>query len=55
MKICEADASNSIKLLRSCVDEQGGLPREEELALVETMCMVCERIKTVSYSLCVIL
>jgi hypothetical protein len=37
-----------IKLLRCCVDEEGGLSRDEESAVVETMCTVCERIKTVS-------
>ncbi|GAA5889919.1 hypothetical protein JCM5296_003649 [Sporobolomyces johnsonii] len=35
-----------VKLLRSCVDEEGGLMRDEELAVVETMCIVSERIKT---------
>ncbi|GAA5896400.1 uncharacterized protein JCM6883_006891 [Sporobolomyces salmoneus] len=35
-----------IKLLRCCVDEEGGLSREEETSVVETMCIVCERIKT---------
>ncbi|GAA5997296.1 hypothetical protein JCM5350_000984 [Sporobolomyces pararoseus] len=35
-----------IKLLRCCVDEKGGLSRTEELAVVETMSIVCERIKT---------
>ena len=47
----EADTRNRIKLLRACVDEEGGLSREEELVVVETMCMVCERIKTVSQAL----
>ncbi|GAA5856254.1 hypothetical protein JCM8547_000839 [Rhodosporidiobolus lusitaniae] len=35
-----------VKLLRSCVDEDGGLKRQEELAVVEVMCVVAERIKT---------
>ncbi|GAA6020187.1 hypothetical protein JCM10207_004361 [Rhodosporidiobolus poonsookiae] len=35
-----------VKLLRSCVDEDGGLRRQEELAVVEVMCIVAERIKT---------
>ncbi|GAA5950938.1 hypothetical protein JCM3765_004634 [Sporobolomyces pararoseus] len=35
-----------IKLLRCCVDEEGGLSRTEELSVVETMSIVCERIKT---------
>ncbi|GAA5918806.1 hypothetical protein JCM1841_002746 [Sporobolomyces salmonicolor] len=35
-----------VTLLRSCVDEEGGLMRDEELAVVETMCIVSERIKT---------
>jgi hypothetical protein len=39
-----------IKLLKSCVDEEGGLIREEELAVVEVMCVVAERIKTVRFS-----
>lgn len=36
-----------IKLLKTCVDEEGGLMRQEELAVVEVMCVVAERIKTV--------
>ncbi|GAA6022482.1 hypothetical protein JCM11491_001692 [Sporobolomyces phaffii] len=35
-----------IKLLRSCVDDAAGLARDDELAVAETMCAVCERIKT---------
>ncbi|GAA5892152.1 hypothetical protein JCM6882_005711 [Rhodosporidiobolus microsporus] len=35
-----------VKLLRTCVDEEGGLMRQEELAVVEVMCIVAERIKT---------
>ncbi|GAA5828168.1 hypothetical protein JCM11251_002618 [Rhodosporidiobolus azoricus] len=35
-----------VKLLRTCVDEEGGLMRQEELAVVEVMCTVAERIKT---------
>ncbi|GAA5972648.1 hypothetical protein JCM11641_002954 [Rhodosporidiobolus odoratus] len=35
-----------VKLLRRCVDEDGGLMRSEELAVVEVMCIVTERIKT---------
>ncbi|GAA6035980.1 hypothetical protein JCM8097_005197 [Rhodosporidiobolus ruineniae] len=35
-----------VKLLRCCVDEDGGLRRAEELAVVEVMCVVAERIKT---------
>ncbi|GAA5938569.1 hypothetical protein JCM10213_006969 [Rhodosporidiobolus nylandii] len=35
-----------VKLLRACVNEEGGLMRQEELAVVEVMCIVAERIKT---------
>ncbi|GAA6061042.1 hypothetical protein JCM10212_004616 [Sporobolomyces blumeae] len=35
-----------VKLLRTCVDEDGGLRRDEEVVVVSTMCIVCERIKT---------
>ncbi|GAA5940265.1 uncharacterized protein JCM15063_002583 [Sporobolomyces koalae] len=35
-----------LKLLRACVDDKGGPARDEELAVVETMCIICERIKT---------
>ncbi|GAA5846957.1 hypothetical protein JCM3766R1_004028 [Sporobolomyces carnicolor] len=35
-----------IKLLRCCVEQQGGMSRDEELSVVETMCNVCERIKS---------
>lgn len=36
-----------VRLLRRCVDEDGGLDRTEELAVVQVMCTVAERIKTV--------
>ncbi|GJN92200.1 hypothetical protein Rhopal_005230-T1 [Rhodotorula paludigena] len=35
-----------VRLLRRCVDEEGGLGRDEELAVVRVMCIVAERIKT---------
>ncbi|BGP44538.1 hypothetical protein JCM10450v2_000352 [Rhodotorula kratochvilovae] len=35
-----------VRLLRRCVDEDGGLGRTEELAVVQVMCTVAERIKT---------
>ncbi|TNY19581.1 Retinoic acid induced 16-like protein-domain-containing protein [Rhodotorula diobovata] len=35
-----------VRLLRRCVDEDGGLDRTEELAVVQVMCTVAERIKT---------
>ncbi|GAA5997315.1 uncharacterized protein JCM10292_000173 [Rhodotorula paludigena] len=35
-----------VRLLRRCVDEEGGLSRDEELAVVRVMCIVAERIKT---------
>ncbi|GAA5901591.1 hypothetical protein JCM8208_001550 [Rhodotorula glutinis] len=35
-----------VRLLRRCVDEEGGLGRAEELAVVQVMCTVAARIKT---------
>ncbi|GAA5837408.1 hypothetical protein JCM9279_005675 [Rhodotorula babjevae] len=35
-----------VRLLRRCVDEEGGLGRGEELAVVQVMCTVAARIKT---------
>lgn len=40
-----------VRLLRRCVDEEGGLGRAEELAVVQVMCTVAARIKTVRRSL----
>lgn len=36
-----------MKLLRSCVDEEGGLHRDQEEVVVDVMCTICERIKSV--------
>ncbi|GAA5941303.1 hypothetical protein JCM3775_001536 [Rhodotorula graminis] len=35
-----------VRLLRRCVDEEGGLSRAEELVVVQVMCTVAARIKT---------
>ncbi|GAA6056768.1 hypothetical protein JCM3770_006123 [Rhodotorula araucariae] len=35
-----------VRLLRRCVEEDGGLGRTEERAVVQVMCVVAERIKT---------
>ncbi|KDE05432.1 hypothetical protein MVLG_04227 [Microbotryum lychnidis-dioicae p1A1 Lamole] len=34
-----------LKLLRTCVDSDGGLYRDEELAVVQVMASICERIR----------
>ncbi|SCZ90550.1 BZ3500_MvSof-1268-A1-R1_Chr1-3g02059 [Microbotryum saponariae] len=34
-----------LKLLRTCVDSDGGLHRDEELAVVQVMASICERIR----------